>query len=136
MAEVKKTLGINGSSIIIGGEAVRKSPNRWNAFLYSLFVSDWVGNLFVSGNQRLKSTFQELHDKTITLDMLLDISSIAERDLGWMVSQKLFSEIKAASRSVEGGFIVTDIDFSELDGSVKRVTIIKHPQYWEIRGEI
>ena len=134
IGDVLKTIGIDGSSIILSGGFVRTTTKRATAILYSLFASDWVGNLFVTGEAVLESTFQELHLNVATLDNLLDIGRAAEEALAWLVRTGDASGIEAASRLIDGGIYVTDIDITELDDTVTSLSVIKYPSYWEVRG--
>lgn len=136
IGDVVKTLGVNGSSIVLSGGIVQSTTGKMTAVLYSLFASDWVGNMFVTGDSILQSDFQLLHTATVTLDTLVDIADSAMASLDWLVKSGDVKSIAAATRVVEGGTFITEIDFEELDGTVNRIEVWKHPHYWEVRGEI
>ena len=133
IGDVVKTLSPSGSSIILSGGFVQTTTGRMTAILYSLFSSSWVGNLFVTGNEVLGSDFQNLHSQTMTLDTLLDIAASAQQALAWFVNSGDAKEVKTATRIIDGGTIITEIDFTENDDSVTRIEVWKHPQYWEVR---
>ena len=82
------------------------------------------------------SDFQELHSRTVTLDLLLTIADSAKKALAWLVRQNKFKDIETATRMVEGGIFITEIDFTFLTGEVKRIEVIKYPQYWKVVGEL
>jgi hypothetical protein len=132
--DVLKTLGVNGSSITIRDGFVTTTTGRMTAILYSLFASDWVGNLFVTGEQVLTSSFQELHNTTATLDALLNIASSAQDSLNWLVRTGKIKSVVASTRIFDGGTYLTEIDFTELDETVTRIEVWKFPNYWEVRG--
>lgn len=132
--DVLKTLGINGSDIRLSSGIVQVTTKRTTAILYSLFAANWVGNMFVEGDARMESSFQELHSSTMTLDNLLNIGSAAEQALDWLVRKGDIQKVEAATSVLDGGFIVTEIEFTELDDTVTRIEVWKHPQYWEVRG--
>lgn len=132
--DVLKTLGINGSDIRLSSGIVQVTTKRTTAVLYSLFATNWVGNMFVEGDARMESSFQELHSATMTLDNLLNIGSAAEQSLDWLVRKGDIQKVEAATSVLDGGFIVTEIEFTELDDTVTYIEVWKHPQYWEVRG--
>jgi hypothetical protein len=132
--DVLKTIGVDGSTITISGGFVKTTTKRATAVLYSLFASDWVGNMFVSGDAVLQSTFQELHTNATTLDNLLDIGRAAESSLEWLVRTGDATGIAAATRMIDGGIYVTDIEITEVDETVTSLSVIKYPSYWEVRG--
>ena len=132
--DVLKTMGVNGSSIIIRDGFVTMTTGRMTAILYSLFASDWVGNLFVTGEEVLRSSFQELHNTTATLDALLNIASSAQDSLKWLVRTGKIKAVAAATRIFDGGTYLTEIAFTELDETITRIEVWKFPNYWEVRG--
>lgn len=134
--DVVKTIGVNGSSIVLSGGFVQTTTKRVTAVLYSLFGSDWVGNMFVTGDAVMESSFEELHMTTATLDTLLDIASAAEKSLTWLVRSGDIRSVKAATRIFDGGMYITEIAFTELDQTETRFEVIKYPQYWEVRGDV
>lgn len=134
--DVIKTLGENGSSIRFSGGIAQRSESKMNAVLYSLFARDWVGNLFVTGDQKLQSDFQDLHQVTMTLDALLNIADSAKKSLAWMERKGWFTKIETASRMVEGGIIITQIWFTEEGGAIIKIEVRKYAQYWEVEGEL
>lgn len=133
IGDVLKTIGVDGSDIFISGGFPRTTTGRATAVLYSLFASNWVGNMFVQGDAVMESTFQELHNRTATLDVMLDIAHSAENSLQWLVRQGRISGVGAATRIIDGGIIITQIEFIELDGTTTRLEVLKYPSYWEVR---
>lgn len=134
IGDVLKTLGEGGSDIILSGGFVTTTTDRVTAVLYSLFAADWVGNMFVDGDAVLESPFQDLHNETATLDALLNIADAAQKSLQWLVRQTKIKSVSAASRIIDGGIIITQIDFIELDTTTTRIEVRKYPGYWEVRG--
>lgn len=136
IGDVLKTLGVNGSSIVLSGGFVKTTVERTNAVLYSLFASDWVGNLFVDGDAVLESSFQELHNRTATIDSLLDIADSAVDSLNWLVRQGYIREVAAATRIIDGGIFITELSFTELDETTTEMEVWKYPHYWEVKGDV
>ena len=133
IGDALKTIGANGCDITISGGFLTTTTERITAILYSLFSADWVGNMFVEGDAVLESTFQELHNTTMTLDALLNIANAAEESLQWLARQVKIKSVSAASRVIDGGIVITQIDFIELDTTKTRIEVLKHPSYWEVR---
>lgn len=134
--DIEKTLGKNGSSILFSGGVAQRTLGPMNAVKYSLFASDWVGNMFVTGDMKLQSDFQELHSKTMTLDALLNIADSAKRSLNWMIRRGSYKKIDAAARVIDGGVIITQIWFTDNTNVIKKLEVRKYAQYWEIEGEL
>lgn len=134
--DVVKTLGVNGSDVILSGGFFKTTTKRSTAVLYSLFASDWVGNMFVTGDTVMESGFQELHNATATIDVLIDIEDSAEQSLEWLIRAGDIKKVAAATRIIDGGIYITEIAFTELDDSITLLEVLKRPSYWEVRGGI
>lgn len=127
-----KYITSEGSSLKFIGGQPKMDAGYVNAIKYSLFVVDWVGNMFFEGDQILKSDFETAHEETITLSQLLNIEDAAARSLQWLVNNGTFFKLNVTSSMEDSdSSITTIIDVILPDTVSKRYTVKRFPDRWQ-----
>jgi hypothetical protein len=130
-----KVITAEGSTLAFTGGQPAMCSDYVNAIKFSLFVVDWVGNLFFSGDEILKSDFEMLHDETITLTKLLDIEDSARTSLQWLVSKGIFSKMSVSTQLSQDINVVTILDIILPEGLEVKYTITRTPSEWLFEGK-
>lgn len=132
--DIKKIIYPDGSTIQFrDGDALRDQGIE-NAVMYSLFVKRWALNVFANRpDQKLESNFESLHDKSITVDNILDIEDSAKKSLQWLVTRGIASSIEATTEVDSNAIRRTTIVVYPPTGSTQTFLLSKYATNWEMQ---
>jgi phage gp46-like protein len=130
----KKIIYSDGSTLQFRDGDYLRDRGIENAVMYSLFVKRWFANVFANRpNQRLESNFEELHDKSITVDNILDIEDSAKKSLQWLIDSGVASAVEATTTVDANSVRHTNIVVYPPTGSAQTFLLSKYATNWEMQ---
>jgi len=110
-----------------GGQPIMDHGLENVATLSLLVKPGWVGNIFLTEEQKIGSTFRDTAEGTITITKINDIRQIAEKDLK---KNKVFGDVKTTVRNPESNKIEVENLITPKGKDLQKLLFTRNGQNW------